>query len=150
MPDRMKQKHKVFLYTAGVLYVFFMLWLLFGQRLNRWSDGYNPMRMLEKINLIPLHTIREFLFQSDNRTTAIFNLAGNVILFIPLGVLIPAVFPNVSTFRHTMFVAAVTMVCVEILQLVSLLGSLDVDDLLLNLLGAAIGYGVFRFLTRKQ
>jgi len=80
---------------------------------------------------------------------ALFNLVGNVVLFIPLGIFIPVVFPKTDTFCRTMLWAAAVMLCVEIVQLVSLLGSLDVDDLILNLVGAAIGYGIYRIGIRK-
>ena len=146
----MKSKHTLFLYAAGILYILFMLWLLFGQRLDRWSDGYDPARMLEKINLIPFRTINEFLHHAGGRSFALFNLVGNVVCFIPMGIFIPAVFPKTDSFRHTMLWSAAVILCVEIVQLVSLLGSLDVDDLLLNLVGAGIGYGIYRIIFRKQ
>lgn len=146
----MKSKQKFFLYTAGILYILFMLWLLFGQRLDRWSDGYDPARMLEKINLIPFRTINEFLHHAGGRNFALFNLVGNVVCFIPMGIFIPAVFPKAGSFRHTVLWSAAAVLCVEIVQLVSLLGALDVDDLLLNLVGAGIGYGIYRIIFRKQ
>jgi glycopeptide antibiotics resistance protein len=44
---------------------------------------------------------------------------------------------------------AITISCVEILQLFTLLGYCDVDDLILNTLGAAIGYGIQALLDRQ-
>jgi len=39
------------------------------------------------------------------------------------------------------------MVCIELLQMLLLVGTCDVDDIILNVSGAAIGYGIFK-LTR--
>jgi len=36
------------------------------------------------------------------------------------------------------------------LQLLTLLGSCDIDDLLLNLMGTALGYGVFRLMPGNK
>ena len=38
---------------------------------------------------------------------------------------------------------------VELTQLFTLLGSCDIDDLILNVVGAAVGYGLFKCLTKK-
>ncbi|MBQ2326968.1 MAG: VanZ family protein [Clostridia bacterium] len=35
-------------------------------------------------------------------------------------------------------------------QLFSLLGSFDVDDFILNLIGTAIGWGIYRFVYPKR
>ena len=41
------------------------------------------------------------------------------------------------------------ILAVEILQLVTLLGSCDIDDLLLNILGAAMGYVLWKLRNKK-
>lgn len=80
---------------------------------------------------------------------AIVNLGGNIGLFMPLGFLLPRVFPLLQGLSKTLGCVVSIMACVEILQLFTLLGYCDVDDLILNTLGAAIGYGLHKLLQRR-
>lgn len=41
------------------------------------------------------------------------------------------------------------IVAVELLQLFTLLGSCDIDDLILNMIGAFLGYGLFRMVQKR-
>ncbi len=145
----MKKTKSVF-YLLLAAYVLLMLWLLFGQRMvvaisGTWTENYWD-DFTQKFNLIPLHTITEFWnnLHGGGRSHAIINLAGNVVMFVPLGFFIPCVFRKAETFRRSMLYALITIVCVEIIQLVTLLGSLDVDDILLNMIGVVIGYLIYR------
>ncbi len=136
--------------VAFAAYVLLMLWLLFGQRTAGWSGGYSLARLAENVNLVPFRTIGGFLadLHGGGRSHAIINLLGNVIMFIPLGFFVPAVFKKTGAFCRTMLWSAAAVICIEVLQLITLLGSMDIDDLLLNLAGAAIGYGVYRLSQR--
>lgn len=67
-------------------------------------------------------------------------LAGNFLMFLPMGVLLPLVFPRLSRSRLWLLPAAIPL-AIELLQ--PLVGrSFDTDDLLLNALGIAAGLGV--------
>ena len=48
----------------------------------------------------------------------------------------------------TLLCVTLMITAVELAQLFTLVGSCDVDDLLLNLLGAGLGYGLYK-LTQK-
>ena len=89
---------------------------------------------------------------SDHRPhlvqAAVINLFGNVIMFIPLGLLLPSLFSKLQRLWKMLFAVTLIIIAVEILQLFTLVGSCDVDDLFLNLIGAALGYGLYK-LTRK-
>ena len=89
---------RILIYIAFSLYVLLMLWLMFGQRLLHrittpsidWLGNYWH-EFFDQINLMPFHTIVEFTMALidgwDNH--AIINLAGNIVMFIPLGFLLP-------------------------------------------------------------
>ncbi|MBQ7922836.1 MAG: VanZ family protein [Clostridia bacterium] len=153
----MNRKNRWILYVSFGAYVLLMFWLLFGQRMqaylssagteNFWNDYFT-----QKINLIPLRTISEFWndLHGGGRSHAFINLAGNVIMFVPLGFFIPCVFPKADAFRRSMLYALIIILSIEIIQLATLLGSLDIDDVLLNMIGAVIGYGIFMMLNRKK
>ncbi len=150
----MVRSKKILLYTAFAAYILLMLWLLFGQRMaaaisGTWTENYWD-DFTQKINLVPMHTITEFWnnLHGGGRSHAFINLAGNVVMFVPLGFFIPYIFRKADSFRYSMIYALITIVCIEIIQLVTLLGSLDVDDLILNMIGAAIGYWIYRLTAR--
>lgn len=140
------------------MYVFAMLYLLFGRTPNPRGLPF-PAYLQTHLNLMPLRTIRRFarLLIPPVRPylvrIALHNLLGNVVLFIPLGWFLPGLFPKLRSFPMTFLSVLVSVSCVEVLQVVFTIGICDVDDLLLNLLGASIGYGVYRFyswVTKKD
>ncbi len=132
--------------AAFALYGVLMIWLLFGQRVEWIEAGDYFQQLKQNINLIPFKTIRIFirnLSESKNPDTvrhAIINLAGNVVMFVPLGFFVPSVFEKLRSFGRTLAAAVLCIVSVEVLQLFLLLGSCDTDDLILNAIGVAAGY----------
>lgn len=151
----MKKQTRRFCRIAFVLYLLLMLWLLFGQRLGAAGTGYDPEQLRQNMNLIPLKTISSYL-RLIRRTSssylmriAVVNLAGNVVMFVPLGFFLPCLWRKLRKFWKTMALSLMIVVAVELVQLLTLLGSLDVDDLILNLPGAALGYGLFRLAEKK-
>lgn len=70
------------------------------------------------------------------------NLFGNVLIFVPFGFFLPMASKYRSFFAAVFYSFALSL-CVETFQLFSKVGSFDVDDLLLNTVGGALGYVVF-------
>lgn len=144
----------------GVLaaYSLLMLYLLFVR--NRGSLPADPVQWrLEHSNFIPFASTAGFAGyildgnDPDAIRRGIVNLAGNTILFIPFGFLIPLCFWRFRSFLCVMLLMAATVILVELMQLMTLRGSCDVDDLLLNLVGTAAGYVLFMrcgFLTASD
>ena len=99
-------------------------------------------------NLVPFRTLRiqwHYLHTAWGRR----NLLGNFLPFLPLGFLSPSAFPALSRPGRFFPFALAFLLFAELFQLVTHLGSFDVDDLLLNLLGAALGYRLHPLLTKK-
>ena len=139
----MEAKRKKLHIALFCVYSAFMLYLLFHR-----AGGIEGMDYWKQIranlNLEPFHTIRLFLNVLDQQaysSAAIINLGGNVIMFIPLGFFLPRVFPALRNFWLTIFATALIIIAVELTQLFTLLGTCDIDDLILNVIGAVIGYG---------
>ncbi len=129
-----------------------MLLLLFVRQPGSAGDGYWA-QVAGSYNLIPLRTLRHYCFLltlDAHRRHAVINLVGNVVLFIPLGFLLPAVFPKLRRLLRTLLAALVIMYLVETAQIFTLLGFFDMDDLILNLLGTAVGYGWFRLVNKAR
>ena len=149
-------------------YSAWMLGLLFIRELPDLSaPGFSYWEHIRShVHLIPFTTTSGFvrlLLQPGNYLSwmpadaylaacrhAIRNLGGNILLFIPLGFLLPRVFPRLQSLKNTLLCTAVIILCVEISQLFTLLGYCDIDDLILNTLGAAIGYSLHRLAGRSE
>jgi glycopeptide antibiotics resistance protein len=93
-------------------------------------------------NLVPFKTILAYAVGEPGGAMATLNLVGNVILFTPIGILVPLVFPN-TTWPKVLAVAAGVGLTVEAMELAFRVGIFDVDDILLNGLGVMIGYWAF-------
>lgn len=138
------------------LYCAFMLWLLFGQRIG-WitEEGYWE-QLKANVNLVPFHTISNYIRVLGRTSNAgllrhiVINLAGNVVMFVPLGFFLPLNWARFRRVRRLILWGILIIVAVESLQLVTLLGSLDVDDLILNVAGVLIGYSLWRGIWREK
>ena len=71
------------------------------------------------------------------------NILGNIVGFIPLGILVPILFRRFNTPRKLIGLGFVLSLFFEIVQLLTVLGNFDVDDLMLNTFGASIGFFIF-------
>ena len=141
----MKQKHwKMLLFG---LYCLLMLWLLFGQR---FDDGG-----FRELQLQPFRTLKLFwdaLISNKNlgmRTHSFINLVGNVAMFVPLGFCVPWIWQRWQKFWRHLFFMTVIILCVELSQFALCLGTCDVDDLLLNLVGTTLGFVLWKALALR-
>lgn len=98
------------------------------------------------VNLEPLRTIRSFLrhYRRTGSWHSLSNLVGNVLLLIPLGVLLPALFRPMRRPWLFLPLAALAAAGIELAQWYTATGVADVDDSILNFTGAALGF----FFTR--
>lgn len=92
-----------------------------------------------RMNFIPFI----YLFDYPTAGEALLNLIGNTAMFIPLGIVWPAVFKGLDTHKKVIFAGVGISLCIEILQLPFYDRVSDIDDLILNSLGFLIGYGVY-------
>ncbi|KWW17539.1 MULTISPECIES: VanZ family protein [Peribacillus] len=92
-------------------------------------------------NFIPFKTIFQYIFvENINTSIRIENIAGNIVGFIPFGFLLPLLSKRISRLRSIVFATFGLSFTYEVLQLLFVLGSFDIDDLILNTLGGVIGY----------
>ena len=139
-----------------VVYVALLLWLLFDRPVARDSAMDYAEIMRGNMNLVPFHTIGNYWkvvtrweFNSLFRHCVI-NLGGNIFLFIPIGYFLPRLWPFLRNFFSFLLTCTLTITLVELLQLVTLLGSLDIDDLILNLFGMILGYLCFTLFENNK
>ena len=92
-----------------------------------------------RINLIPI----VYLFDYPVFREAMINFLGNSLMFLPLGIVWPAVFKKLDTCWKVVAAGAGTSLLIEILQLPFFDRVSDIDDLILNTTGYLAGYGLY-------
>lgn len=127
-------------YTAVIL---FFMFVGFGrmERFDtfRYSFAFNgiPLWVPKRLGWWPL---RHWAFAM-----------GNLAAFIPFGVLIPLNLGDQrGNFLKSLAIFLVSITVLETAQLVTRLGSFDVEDIVVNTLGFLIGYGAWRFARRGK
>lgn len=120
-------------------------------------NGISYKEMLEtNYNIKPFSTIDYYiriLRASDDSylvKNAVINLAGNVIMFIPLGLYLPYKFSRLEKVSLFLLLVCTVILVVEILQFFTLLGYCDIDDLILNVLGAFIGFVIYKIIINRK
>ena len=77
------------------------------------------------------------------------NIILNILLFIPFGYLLPTLFPRLRSW-HVILLGLAFSLCIELLQLLTRLGYADVDDLINNTFGAAIGFLCYKLVLKDK
>lgn len=97
-------------------------------------------------NLIPFHEINRFIhyYEVLGMKAVLLNLVGNVAAFMPFGFFLPVFARRCRTILNTVLYSFELSVLVELIQLITKVGSFDVDDIILNTLGGALGYVVYK------
>jgi glycopeptide antibiotics resistance protein len=99
-------------------------------------------------NFIPFKTIVPELVGGGNHLIAMVNLLGNILPFMPIGLLAPLVFRSVS-WQKALLLGVVIGVSFEVMEVVFRVGIFDVDDVMLNAFGVMLGYGASVMLNRR-
>lgn len=125
-------------YTGCLLYGMF---LGFGRSARVWS----PLAY----NVVPFRTIGMYMrhFDSFPLRTWVINVFGNIGVFMPYGLLLPMLFRRAREYRGFLLLFAGPLAGLEMLQMVLRVGSLDVDDIILNVLGASGAYLVWKVIV---
>ena len=141
---------------AFLVYCAVMLWLLFGRSQGFVAGVPYETQLRQNANLIPFYTIENYwniLNRSDNqalRVHCFINLAGNLFLFVPAGWLLPRLWKKMRNFFRFFALCFGLIFFVEVIQLFTLLGSFDVDDVILNLIGMTFGFAIYTARAAKS
>lgn len=122
------------------------------EQLRAIADMWQRSVILEGLgtaNFMPFRTIKMYIDYA-HQLNSVENLAGNVLVFVPLGFLLPLVSDDMQTLRAVLINAFAFVLGIEVFQLFSAFGAFDVDDILLNCLGAAIGYGCYKIESKRK
>lgn len=131
--------------SAGIMLFALYIVMVFSVTGVSPLSGFHPEIRMSEISLIPFDGMKKML-EADT-LFGIVNIAGNVFMFLPLGFFLPLLWPSFRGWWKTLLAGVGLSLFIELWQLFISRGT-DVDDLILNTLGAVIGYLLF-LLIRK-
>ena len=120
-----------FLYSTGLLILLFF---------RPKGQNYGT------INLIPFNTIHFYLSGNVGYLIALYNLGANIGLFIPFGLYYRYI-KKTPSMKQLLIITIFSISTIEWLQFFTKRGSLDIDDLMLNVLGVCLGYFIYPLLV---
>ncbi|MDF2535603.1 MAG: VanZ family protein [Bacillales bacterium] len=150
----LKSLSKLLLQITFFGYLFcltFLLFISFGYDRGMIDRDYT-LEMYKlfyqyQTNFIPFKTIKMYLFDDGryfNPGIAFKNLAGNIAAFAPLGLFLPLLFKTFRSWLAFILIAIFSPILVELIQFLTLRGSADIDDVLLNAVGALLMFSLFK------
>ncbi len=117
-----------FFYCAILFYLVFFI--------SRRRHSYH-----HDLNFIPLsNTLIEFRYTATiGRFNYYSNIFGNILLFLPLPFILK-MYLKVYKFSTVFLISVVFSIAIESIQYIFKVGVADIDDVILNTIGACIGY----------
>ncbi|WP_234703466.1 VanZ family protein [Metabacillus indicus] len=148
MGDKMKKIFNAVFSISFMFYLLALISLLFLGSRGYWTDVSLIEYIKSSSNFVPFKTINLYVHAifdgSMNRDTPIKNLFGNFVMFLPMGIYLPYFIKRmnkVSVFSISMMIS---LLVIEIVQVAAKRGSFDIDDFILNMSGALIGYFIWK------
>ena len=99
------------------------------------------------VNFIPFASVAQMFQEGLSISRLLENILGNVVLFIPLGILLPTLFHQ--SYGKALCYGIGTSLLLETLQYLLAMGASDIDDVLLNTMGVLIGLYICWLLQHK-
>lgn len=123
--------------------------LHFSQAAAQYRENFDLMTNFRPFETVLLY-LRALKYNYIGPTIPLSNLLGNMLLFMPMAVFLPCLFRTMQKFWVFALVMLGMLVMVEALQLLLSCGSCDVDDVLLNLTGTFMVYGILKIPLFKR
>ena len=109
-----------------------------------WDKNLLKNYLTHSFNLRPFHSIHLFTQGYMNGLVSFknfsINVIGNLTAFMPYGLFLPLIFKRMRKYYNFLITMILIVVVIELLQFVTMSGSCDIDDLILNVLGSSIIY----------
>lgn len=129
--------------VADIAFIFYMICLFQITAFRFGGLGWDLESMMSRqtrVNGMPLVAIWNWV-EKGVWWHLFYNVVGNCIWFVPLGILLPALYRDYRKHvKRVIFIGLVVSTSIEILQYVLCTGVTDIDDVIFNTIGTAIGY----------
>lgn len=128
-------------YLAGLCY-----FLFFAESLGRGASGNY------RYNLVPFREIMRFVRyrHTIGAGRVALNIFGNIAAFVPFGLFLKSLSKGKMRLGAVFLLSAECSVIVEVLQLLTTIGSCDIDDVILNTCGGVLGGVCYRLFAGKK
>lgn len=159
-------------YSKKILYInlftFFMIYnvvlftlTLFDEIYGRngfqfviWNRNSLTSYLKYSFNIVPLKTIKLFTNGYINGYVSFKNFSNNIIgnfcAFMPYGIFLPLIFKKMDKYYKFLITMILIVLFIEIIQFLTVSGSCDIDDLILNVLGSSIIYAILKIKIVKR
>ncbi len=131
-----------------VAYIITLLKVLFFDRTELSPTHNIYSKDMRTLNLVPFETIK--LFQRSwkhgylNKGLIVSNICGNIVMFMPMVILLWCLIKKIRKTWLIAIINAVIIIIVEVCQYIFSIGSCDIDDFILNMIGVIIACIIVR------
>lgn len=140
------------IYISELIYVtLFPVFIDIGNKLSIFPISYEKRVYPVFINLNPFY----YGFDHASLYTIMKNIVGNTFMMLPYTILLPFGFKKMRKWYMAIGTALLTSISIELLQLIwqftmlSTSRKTDITDVIQNLIGASVGYVIYRFWFSK-
>ncbi len=134
----------VYVVTICTLTLFDEIFGRQGLVIVNWNKQLLDLYMRYSFNIIPFRTINLFISGYINGIVSFksfcINIIGNLCLFMPFSLFLPLIFKSMNKYIRFLITLIFIVIVIELLQFITISGSCDIDDVLLNVFGASIVY----------
>lgn len=124
------------------LYIIVLTYFLF------FSEYLNRDQLAEeyRINTVFFQEIKRYFvhWRAVGLKSFMINIPGNILAFVPFGFFLPYIKKVYRRFWRVALLTFFFSQTIEVTQLVTKVGSFDVDDILLNTVGGMLGYLAYK------
>ncbi|MCR4721267.1 MAG: VanZ family protein [Lachnospiraceae bacterium] len=149
-----KEKTRLIIF---ICYSVIMLVMLFARPITVNDSLTYPEKLLSRLNPVPFetiiyfHTLLTYRLPFSVYAQVLANLVGNIVLFIPFGYFLFGIKEKKRhSFLKVILISSLIIIIIEVSQMLSLRGYCDIDDLILNELGVAVGYLIRSIVVKRQ
>lgn len=139
--------HLLFSFTLGSTYFYRPSSFAFSDR------EQFAVYLQHRTNFVPFRTIADAFgdgFKSYGFGYLLVNVGGNILATMPLGIFLPVFFRAQRRFPVFLLTVSLLIAAIESLQMLTLAGACDIDDLILNDLGAALMFFIMRIPSAQK
>ena len=139
----------IIIHSSFFIYVFAVLqltgyFILFKEisAYDWWDKMQHRIDTHDHVNFTAFKTMK--IYKAFDK-----QITGNFVMLLPLGIYLPLLyrrFRKLSGFFAVLIISFMTSVSIEILQLATSYRSTDIDDIILNTLGACAGFIIYQLL----
>ncbi|RPA65499.1 VanZ family protein [Aerococcus agrisoli] len=103
-----------------------------------WQDSFNWHRSFDELNWVPL--VDTIKLTKGSTFSYWYNFFGNILWFMPFGLVVPYIFRMKHAFFKTLFWGLMFSLSIETMQFYLETGVSHIDDVIFNGAGVILGY----------